>query len=300
MRRGIRLPALGVAAAAAFGAAARAQDLARIPPPSPGQWVAELESGAVPKPTYVDASGRADELPYALDLYHARLALSRSLSQRVSPGLFVMYRENRYCCAGGATIMNRGVSGYGAFLDVRPGAGASPLLRLEYEHAARGDGSLLPVSDGQDRVRLLSDWGLLAGRGSFAGVEGRLGLEAGFGRAQLKSYGRAGGELASGFDLVRTDGLKLLAAGTLGYVWATDDRENGTIFHNRRSTRASAGAEISLGFGRGLRNRILLEARHDFAARNTLSGWRLGLTLRRTFGASGKPAGSNASGPGAL
>jgi hypothetical protein len=275
-----------IAAAALPGGSAPGQELARIPAPLSQQWVADFEFRALPGPTYDGASGQADELPYTLDLYQARLDLSYSLSDRVSPGVFVTYRENRYCCAMGSAITDKGVSGFGAFLDFLPrktGSG-SPVLRLEYEHATRGDGSVLPVSDRQDKLLAFSDWRLLAGRGDFTGLGGHLDLDFGFGRAQPKAYYRAGGELASGFVLARSERLDLEAAGTLGYSAASDDRENGTVFHNRHSTQVHAGAEVDLGFGRGRGNQIRLEARHDIVSRNALSGWRLGLTFRRRLG----------------
>lgn len=275
---------LAAAVLAALAGSARGQELARIPPPSAQQWVADFALRALPHPTYDGASGGADELPFTLDLWQARLDLSDSLSDRVSPGLFVAYRENRYSSDGGAITSSR-VSGFGAFVDYRPGPAGSgaPVLRLEYERAARRDGSLLPISDGQDRIRFLSDWRLLPGRGRFSGLAGRLDLDYGFGRAQPKPYDRASGELVSGLLLILADSIELAGAASFGYSAASDDRENGTVFHNRRSTQARAGAQLDLGFGRGRRSWIRLEAGHDFASRNALSGWRFGLTLRRSF-----------------
>jgi hypothetical protein len=81
------------------------------------------------------------------------------------------------------------------------------------------------------------------------------------------------------------------ALATAGFLAASDARENGTIFHNRRSTSARAGGALQLGIGRNRASQFILEGSRDFASRNALSGWRLGLTLRQTFGATnGSPA----------
>jgi hypothetical protein len=102
-----------------------------------------------------------------------------------------------------------------------------------------------------------------------------------------KAYLRASGELAPEVPVFRARGWDADLAATAGYIVATDARENGTIFHNRRSTDARAGIELDLDWGSRRRDQIVTEAKHDFAGRNALNGWRFALRYRRRVGVAG-------------
>jgi hypothetical protein len=146
---------------------------------------------------------------------------------------------------------------------------------------------VLPVSDGQDRVFLRIDWSILGGNPGPA----RLGMrfEGDYGRSFeiQKAYLRASAELAPRLPLFRSRNWDADAVATAGYVMATDARENGTIFHNRRSTEGRVGLELDLDWGSHRRDQVVAEAKHDFAGRNALNGWRFGLTYRRRIGTGG-------------
>lgn len=157
------------------------------------------------------------------------------------------------------------------------------VVRLGYEVHRRPDDSVLPVSDGQDRIFFRSDWSLFGGLSGSARLGMRFDLDYGRPFEVAKAYFRAGAEIAPQVSVIRSRRLEIDVTGTAGYVVATDARENGTIFRNRRSTAARAGAEISVGWGLSRRDEITLEARHDLGAANALSGWRTALTYRRRF-----------------
>jgi hypothetical protein len=150
---------------------------------------------------------------------------------------------------------------------------------------------VLPVSDGQDRVFLRSDWAILPAVARAARIGVRLDVDYGLPFEIQNGYVRALAEIAPQIPVVRAEGWALDALATAGFLAASDARENGTIFHNRRSTSARAGGALQLGIGRNRASQVILEGSRDFASRNALSGWRLGLTLRQTFGATnGSPA----------
>jgi hypothetical protein len=260
-----------------------------LPEPVSGEISAETSFHAVLNPVYDDANGRSNELAHSLGLYRLQTSFSYGLSSSFALGIVGTYAANRYCCLNGIAIQDSGFTGGGLFVDWRPGAlaGRSNLVRLGYQSQRGPDNAVLPVSDGQDRLFLRSDWSILAWRRDQARLGMRLDLDYGRPFEIEKGYFRASAELAPQVPAVRSQGWDFDIVGTAGYLIATDARENGTIYHNRRSTQARVGAELDLGLGRHRRDQIILEAKHDFAARNALNGWRIGLTYRRRIGMGG-------------
>lgn len=260
-----------------------------VPQPVRGEATVETEFVAVVDPVYDDANGRSNELASSLGLFRDRTSLSYGLSSSFALGIVGSYAANRYCCSNRTPIRDSGFVGGGVFVDWSPGTlpGRSNLVRLGYEIRRRPDDSVLPISDGQDRVFLRSDWSLFGGHSGQA----RLGMrfEGDYGRPFeiQKAYLRASLELAPRFPLFRSRGWDADAVATAGYVIATDARENGTIFHNRRSTEGRAGIELDLDWGSRRRDQIVAEAKHDVGGRNALNGWRLALTYRRRVGGGG-------------
>lgn len=255
----------------------------RLPLPAPGQAAAAASLDAVLDPVYADANGNENEIAHSLDLYRLDASVTYGLSRSFALGAIGTWAENRYCCANGRALSDSGFTGAGLFLDWRPGASTS-LLRFGYQSQKQPGSDVLPVSDGQDRVFVRSDWSLLPGLGRKARIGLRVDLDYGRPFEIQKAWFRALGELAPQFPVVRSERWSLDALATAGFLAASDARENGTIFHNRRSTSARAGAALHLGLGRDRRSQILLEGGRDFASRNALSGWRVGLTFRRLFG----------------
>lgn len=260
-----------------------------LPEPARGEISAETSFNAVLNPVYDDANGGSNELAHSLDLYRLETSISYGLSSSFALGIVGTYADNRYCCVNGIATSDSGFTGGGLFVDWSPGAlaGRPNLVRLGYETRRRPSDAVLPVSDGQDRLFLRSDWSILAWRRNSARLGMRVDLDFGRPFEIQKAYFRAIAELAPQVPVVRSKSWDFDIVGTAGYVIATDARENGTIFHNRRSTQARAGVELNLGLGRHRRDQILLEAKHDFAARNALNGWRIGLTYRRRIGTGG-------------
>jgi len=259
---------------------------ARRPALAPGDAATELALDTFRNPRYYDSRGEANELARSLTLSMLELRASYGLSAAFGVGVLATYRENRFCCAGGASLSDSGLSGIGAFLDWRPGAQAerSSAIRVGYEAQRRPNDSILPVADGQDRVFVNSDWPLLqrTSGGLVLRVDGELGRKFEI----QKSFFRGSARIASDILIVRSSGLTLDAAATAGYLLASDARENGTIFRNRRSTRGIAGVELRVGLGARVRTGVFLGAERGFAYRNSLGGWRFGLTLRQLFGGS--------------
>ncbi len=260
-----------------------------LPQPVRGETTLETAFEAVVDPVYDDANGRSNELASSLGLFRNRTSLSYGLSSSFALGIVGSYAANRYCCSNGPPIRDSGFVGGGVFVDWSPGTlpGRSNLVRLGYEIRRRPDNSVLPVSDGQDRVFLRTDWSIFAGHSGQAGLGLR--FEGDYGRPFeiQKAYLRASAELAPRVTVLRFRGWDADAVATAGYVVATDARENGTIFHNRRSTEGRAGIELHLGWGSRRRDQIVAEVKHDFGGRNALNGWRLALTYRRRVGTSG-------------
>ncbi len=256
----------------------------RLPLPAPGEITAAASFDAVIDPLYADANGTGNEIAGSLGLYRLDASVAYGLSRSFALGVLGTAAANRYCCADGTRLSDSGFTGGGIFLDGRPSAGSTSILRLGYETQRGPSSAVVPVSDGQDRIFLRSDWSILASVVRPA----RLGLriDGDYGRPFeiQKGYLRAIAEIAPQFPVIRAESLRLDVLATAGFLVATDARENGTIFHNRRSTSARAGAALHLGLGKTGANQFILEGRHDFASRNALSGWRFGLTFRRIFG----------------
>lgn len=261
-----------------------------VPQPLRGEATVETEFTAFVNPVYDDPNGRSNELAHSLGLFGNRTSISYGLSSSFGLGIVGSSAANRYCCSNGTSIRDSGFIGGGLFVDWSPGAlsGRSNLVRLGYEIRRRPDNSILPATDGQDRVFLRTDWSIFGRRSDRA----RLGMrfEGDYGRPFeiQKAYLRARAELAPRLPLFRSRGWDGDAVATAGYVIATDARENGTIFHNRRSTEGQAGVELDLDWGSRRRDQAVVEAKHDFAGRNALSGWRFGLTFRRRIGSDGR------------
>lgn len=184
-------------------------------------------------------------------------------------------------------LSDSGFGGPGVFVDWSPGGrpGRKDVVRLGYLPQRRpGDGGL-PVSDGQDRLFLETDWTILGRAWRTARIGLRVDSEYGRAFEIQKPYFRADATLAPQLAAVRSRRWSLDLAGTAGFRVATDARENGTIFHNRRSTQGHAGLELRFGLGTLGRSQIGLEGARDFASRNALSGWRVGLAFRQLIGA---------------
>ncbi len=286
----MRIRAVFSAGAVFFAATLGASDfqgfLLRLAPPSPGEFSAETSFREIANPVYADADGRSDELAHSLELFGFSASVSYGLSSSFAVGVVGSYGVNRSCCFNGKSISDSGFTGAGIFLDWRAGRSSDrpSVVRLGYE-TERGPGNaLLPVSDGQDRVFLRSDWSILAAGRGRARLGMRIDIDYGRPFEIQKPFFRVSGELVPQVVLTRSPSFRLDLLGIAGFVGASDARENGTIFHNRRSTEGRAGAGLDFGLGRDSRSQVLLEATHDFAARNALSGWRFGVTLRRLFG----------------
>jgi hypothetical protein len=275
-------------AAPAFGESPSSLFLG-LPQPVRGETTLETAFEAVVDPVYDDANGRSNELASSLSLVRNRTSLSYGLSSSFALGIVGSYAANRYCCSNGTPIRDSGFVGGGVFVDWSPGTltGRSNLVRLGYEIRRRPDDSVLSVSDGQDRVFLRSDWSLWGGQPDHFRLGVRIDLDYGRPFEIQKAYLRVSAELAPRLALSRFRGWDADAVATAGYVVATDARENGTIFHNRRSTEARAGIELDLDWGRRRRDQIVAEAKHDFAGRNALNGWRFALRYRRRVGVAG-------------
>lgn len=274
-----------LAAAPAFGEPNPSSFLG-LPQPVRGEATVETAFEAVLAPVYEDANGRSNELASSLGLYRNRTNLAFGLSSSFAFGVVGLYAENRYCCSSGAPIRDSGFVGGGVFVDWSPGTlpGRSNLVRLGYEIRRRPDNSVLPVSDGQDRIFLRIDWSIFGGNPDQARIGMRFDGDYGRPFEIQKAYLRTSAELAPRLPLFRFRGWDADAVATAGYLLATDARENGTIFHNRRSTEARAGIELDFDWGARRRSQVALEAKHDFGGRNALSGWRLALTYRRRVG----------------
>ena len=260
-----------------------------LPQPVRGEMTLETAFEAVVNPVFDDANGRSNELAHSLALFGNRTSLSYGLSSSFAAGIVGSSAENRFCCSNGNSIRDSGFIGGGIFVDWSPGSlpGRTGLVRLGYEIRRRPDDSVLPVSDGQDRVFLRAE-GPIFGRGpGRARLDMRFGADYGRPFEIQKAYLRAGVELAPRLPIFRSRGWDADAVAAAGYAVATDARENGTIFHNRRSTGARAGIELDLDWGSRRRDQIVAEAKHDFAGRNALNGWRFALTYRRRVGTGG-------------
>jgi hypothetical protein len=237
---------------------------------------------AILNPSYFDAEGARNEFPFTLNLYQQELQISYGISSVVAVGALGTYRENRYCCSGSIALTDSGISGLGVFLDLAPRWPSRDLLvaRIGYEPQRSPRDITLPVSDGQDRIFLRSDWKLFGTTGVLEGI--RLRVDADYGRPNeiQPAYVRGSVELASQLRVVRAARFDLDVAAEVGYIEASDARENGTIFHNRTARQERSGLELKSALGRLRRTELSVEARHDFGSHNALGGWRVALNYR--------------------
>jgi hypothetical protein len=181
-----------------------------------------------------------------------------------------------------------GVPGAGVFLDWAPVESSKlrSVVRFEYLHSRSEDDGAVTISDGADRYSFDAafftrpeltgqDW-----RGSArTGVRYAPSAEGRTAFAEWAVELRFGRRIAC----VGNGSLDALALG--GYALSTEARQEGLVLHDLKARGALAGLVLEAVWpsGEAAKRAVALIAERDLAASNSLSGWRLALSLKSDF-----------------
>ena len=297
-----RAAALALAAllrtATAPAQAPRPADIPSLP--EAGRLLLKVETGWYRPESFVTSEGDEEDFFGHPDFLLGTLRVSYSPLPRCAVGVEIPYRYSRLPVPGSSALTAKGVPGAGVFLDWEPFESAKlrSALRAEYFRSRSPGDDALTISDGSDRYGF--DAAVFSARGAdapawrgaaHAGV--RYGAESGGGASGSSESGSPGSgsfvewevDLRFGRRIARIGGADLSALALGGYALSTASNQEGLILHDLKARRALGGVVIEADWSKGTsppRN-FALTVERDFAARNSLSGWRLTLSWTGQF-----------------
>jgi hypothetical protein len=290
-----RTAALAFAAlAAASIAAAQAPRPADAPSlPDTGHVLMKVETGWYRPGSFVSSEGDAQDFFEHPDFLLATLRVSWSPLRRLAVGLDLPYRYTRVPVPGASALTADGVPGAGVFVDWEPfdSSKLTSAVRAEYLHSRGAGEGAVTITDGSDRFSLdaavfsrLDPQSVWRG-GAHAGVRFAPDAESGESASESRSFVEWEVDLRFGPRIARLGegNLALLALG--GYALSTQAHQEGLVLHDLKARRAFAGAVLEAGWRKAASAApdLALTVERDFAARNSLSGWRLTLAWTGQF-----------------
>jgi hypothetical protein len=292
-----RIPAaLAFAAlAAAPIASAQAPRPADVPSlPETGRLLARVETGWYRPSAFVSSEGDAQDFFEHPDFFLGTLRVSYSPLSRFAVGLELPYRYTRLPVPGASALTAMGVPGAGIFVDWAPleSPRLTSALRVEYFRSRGAGEEPVTITDGSDRYCLDAAVFLrpAADRtwtgGAHTGARYVPNADSGeSGPEQSGSFVDWEVDLRFGPRIARLGeaNLALLALG--GYALSTASHQEGLVLHDLKARRAFAGAVLQTDWRKGAQAApdLALTVERDFAARNSLSGWRLTLAWTGQF-----------------
>ena len=289
-RGGLATTLAAVAFAASSVAGAQSRSTSLLPDlPAPGRFLALTEVSWYSAGAFVDSEGEHQDFFESLDTLLATLRVSYSPARRFALGVELPYRSTRLPVEGAAALTADGVPGAGIFFDWSPVDSASlrSVVRLEYFRSRTYEDRVVTISDGADRYSLnvaaQSRPGLL-GESWRAAVHGDFRYASA--AAGRDSFVESEVDLRAGPRLACLRGGDLRALALAGYALSTEARQEGLVLHDLKARRAIAGIVLEAEWppaGEGPSRAIAFAAEHDFFARNSLTGWRLTLSLQSGF-----------------
>ena len=282
------LAAVALAASSIAGAQVRSPSL--LPDlPAPGRFLALTEVSWYSAGAFVDSEGERQDFFENLDSLLATLRVSYSPARRLAVGVELPYRSTRLPVEGATALTADGVPGAGIFFDWSPVDSSSlrSVIRLEYFRSRTYEDRVVTISDGADRYSLnasaQSRPGLLgetwraAVRGDFRYASAAAGRD---------SFVESEVDLRGGPRLACLAGGDLRAMALAGYALSTEARQEGLVLHDLKARRAIAGVVLEAEWPParpGPSRAIAFTAETDVFARNSLSGWRLTVSLQTGF-----------------
>ena len=281
---------VGAALAVPSIAAAQSPRPADVPvlPPA-GRFLLRLEAGWYRPSEFVDSEGVSQEFFGSPDFLLGTLRLSYSPLPRLAAGIELPYRYSRLPIPEGSALTANGIPGAGIYLDWAPirSSTLDSALRVEYFRSrGSGDGALT-ITDGADRYSL--DAAVFTAEtpepprwrgGAHSGVR--------FAPSTRESTSLVDWEidLRWGPTIGRAGGAEIAALALGGFALSTAARQEGLVLHDSKSRRALAGIVLEADWSRGTPSSrgIAVIVERDFAARNSLSGWRLTMTWTGPLG----------------
>ena len=290
-----------ILAAAAFAAlatapiaSAQAPRPADVPSlPDTGRVLLKIETGWYRPGSFVSSEGDAQDFFEHPDFLLGTLRVSYSPLRRFAVGFELPYRRTRLPVPGTSALTASGVPGAGVFVDWAPfdSSKLTSAVRAEYLHSRSAGEGAVTITDGSDRLSL--DAAVFSGLespsswrgGAHAGVRYAPDAEGGESASESRSFVEWEVDLRLGPRIARLGegNLALLALG--GYALSTQAHQEGLVLHDLKARRAFAGAVLEARWPRGASAApdLAVTVERDFAARNSLSGWRLTLAWTGQF-----------------
>jgi hypothetical protein len=257
--------------------------------PAPGKFLALAEVSWYSAGAFVDSEGERQDFFESLDTLLPTLRVSYSPARRLAFGVELPYRSTRLPVEGAEALTARGVPGAGLFLDWLPVDSASlrSVIRLEYFRSRTYENRVVTITDGADRYSMNAT---LESRPGLLGESWRAAVHGDFryatAAAGRDSFVESEVDLRAGPRLACLGGGDLRALALAGYALSTEARQEGLVLHDLKARRSSAGIVLETAWppaDSGPSRAIALAAERDFFARNSLTGWRLTLSLQSGF-----------------
>ena len=290
-----------IPAALAFAALAAASIVSAQAPrpsdvpslPDTGRLLLKVETGWYRPGSFVSSEGDAQDFFEHPDFLLATLRASYSPLRRFAVGIELPYRYTRLPVPGAPALTADGVPGAGVFVDWAPfeSSKLTSAVRAEYLRSRSAGEGAVTITDGSDRFSLDAavfsrpgarpDWR----GGAHAGVRYAPDAASGESASESRSFVEWEVDLRYGPRIARLGeaNLALLALG--GYALSTQAHQEGLVLHDLKARRAFAGAVLEAVWPNGASTApdLSLIVERDFAARNSLSGWRLTLAWTGQF-----------------
>ena len=236
----------------------------------------------------MDSEGVAQDFFGTPDFFFAALRVSYSPFRRLALGVELPYRSTSFPVPEAASLTASGIPGAGVFLDWSPVESSKlrSVVRFEYVHSRSQGDDAVTVSDGADRYSFDAafftrpaltgpDW-----RGS-----ARTGVRYAPSAEGRTAFAEWAVELRFGRRIACVGNGSLDALAVAGYAISTEARQEGLVLRDLKARGALAGMILEAGWpsGEAAKRAMALIAERDLAASNSLSGWRLALTLKSDF-----------------
>ena len=283
--------ALAVASFAA-GQSPRPGDIPVLAPA--GRFLLRLEAGWYQPGAFVDSEGESQDFFGRPDFLLGTLRVSYSPARQIAAGIELPYRYSRLPVPEGPSLTESGIPGAGIYFDWAPfeTSKVESVFRIEYFHSrSSGDGALT-VTDGADRYSLDAS--------VFSAAPPQCTCWRGGAHSGVAFAPAAGNAVALvdweidlrwGPAIAHAGEAEISALALGGYALSTAARQEGFFLRDSKSRRAFAGVVLQADWSRGTSSArgLALIVERDFAARNSLSGWRLTMTWNGPFGGRAGP-----------
>lgn len=282
---------LAVVMAFAFAGDLTAQELDLFRgygPAGSARWQLDQEISTYRTGTFVDRNGNRVRFGGDLAFDVATLRGSWAPARTLSVGMALPYRQSTFGSGDlTASFQARGLSGIHLFADWAPDrkpAGLAPSFRLDlFRPFSGGD---LPITINDD-VTLLTGSFHLGSAQPFtrnrvrAAILGS--LRYGFPHETTPRYVAAELLAAAGPSVRSFRSGSVFVSAVAGFRMGTAGRQEGNFLANRTARAAVSGVMGSFARPSDARDVLTVTATRDFAAKNSLQGWRVAVAVRRSF-----------------